>query len=65
MLFRSEQCGWKGKVVGNCGSHIDQALVLVNYGDATGDEIYQLAMSIQQSVFEKFQVKIIPEVNII
>ena len=60
-----EQCGWKGKVVGNCGAHKDQALVLVNYGDATGDEIYQLAMSIQQSVFEKFQVKIIPEVNII
>jgi len=60
-----EQCGWKGKVVGNCGSHKDQALVLVNYGNATGDEIYQLALAIQSSVFEKFQVKIIPEVNII
>jgi UDP-N-acetylmuramate dehydrogenase len=59
-----EQCGWKGKVVGNCGSHKDQALVLVNYGNATGDEIYQLALAIQDSVFEKFQVKIIPEVNI-
>lgn len=60
-----EQCGWKGKVVGNCGSHKDQALVLVNYGNASGDEIYQLAMSIQQSVLDKFQVTIIPEVNIV
>ena len=60
-----EQCGWKGKVVGNCGSHKDQALVLVNYGNASGDEIYQLALSIQQSVLDKFQVAIIPEVNII
>lgn len=60
-----EQCGWKGKVVGNCGSHKDQALVLVNYGNATGDEIYQLALSIQQSVLDKFNVRIVPEVNII
>jgi UDP-N-acetylmuramate dehydrogenase len=60
-----EQCGWKGKVVGNCGSHKDQALVLVNYGNASGDEIYQLALAIQQSVLDKFQVTIIPEVNIV
>lgn len=60
-----EQCGWKGKVVGNCGSHKDQALVLVNYGNATGDEIYQLALSIQQSVLDKFNVRITPEVNIV
>jgi UDP-N-acetylmuramate dehydrogenase len=60
-----EQCGWKGKVLGNCGSHKDQALVLVNYGNASGDEIYQLALAIQQSVLDKFQVKIIPEVNIV
>jgi UDP-N-acetylmuramate dehydrogenase len=59
-----EQCGWKGKKVGNCGSHKDQALVLVNYGNATGNEIYQLALAIQDSVFEKFQVRIIPEVNV-
>jgi UDP-N-acetylmuramate dehydrogenase len=60
-----EQCGWKGKVVGNVGSHKDQALVLVNYGGATGHEIWQLAMDIQQSVQQKFGVTIIPEVNVI
>lgn len=60
-----EQCGWKGKVVGNCGSHKDQALVLVNYGNASGDEIYQLALAIQQSVLDRFKVKIVPEVNIV
>ncbi len=59
-----EQCGWKGKVVGNCGSHKDQALVLVNYGNASGGEIYQLALAIQQSVLDKFMVEITPEVNI-
>lgn len=60
-----EQCGWKGKVVGNTGSHKDQALVLVNYGKATGSEIWQLAMDIQASVQEKFGITITPEVNVI
>ena len=60
-----EQCGWKGKRVGNTGSHKDQALVLVNYGGATGSEIYRLAMEIKQSVLEKFGVNIEPEVNVI
>ncbi|MBS1596431.1 MAG: UDP-N-acetylmuramate dehydrogenase [Bacteroidetes bacterium] len=60
-----EQCGWKGKRVGNTGSHARQALVLVNYGGATGHEIYQLAMDIRQSVLEKFGVEINPEVNLI
>jgi UDP-N-acetylmuramate dehydrogenase len=60
-----EQCGWKGKVVGNCGSHKDQALVLVNYGGATGSEVYALALAIKTSVFEKFGVEINPEVNVI
>lgn len=60
-----EQCGWKGKVVGNTGSHKDQALVLVNYGNASGNEVYQLAKAIQQSVKEKFSVEIETEVNII
>lgn len=60
-----EQCGWKGKRVGNTGSHKDQALVLVNYGNATGNEIYSLALDIKKSVFEKFGVGIEPEVNVI
>jgi UDP-N-acetylmuramate dehydrogenase len=60
-----EQCGWKGKVVGNTGSHKSQALVLVNYGNATGNEIYQLALDIKHSVFDKFGVEINPEVNIV
>lgn len=60
-----EQCGWKGKRVGNTGSHAKQALVLVNYGGATGHEIYQLAMDIKDSVNEKFGVEIKPEVNLI
>lgn len=60
-----EQCGWKGKIVGNTGAHKEQALVLVNYGGATGKEIWQLAMDIQQSVREKFGITISPEVNVI
>lgn len=60
-----EQCGWKGKRVGNTGSHKDQALVLVNYGNATGNEIYALALEIQSSVLKKFGINIHPEVNII
>lgn len=60
-----EQCGWKGKVVGNTGSHKQQALVLVNYGKATGAEIWELAMAIQRSVNDKFGITIQPEVNVI
>lgn len=60
-----EQCGWKGKVVGNTGSHKDQALVLVNYGNATGNEIRDLAFRILDSVKQRFGVAIEPEVNII
>ena len=60
-----EQCGWKGKVVGNTGSHKSQALVLVNYGNATGREIWNLALEIQKSVFEKFGIEIMPEVNVV
>ena len=60
-----EQCGWKGKRVGETGSHKDQALVLVNYGHAKGVEIKNLALAIQQSVKERFGIDIEMEVNVI
>ncbi|CAN5567852.1 UDP-N-acetylmuramate dehydrogenase [soil metagenome] len=60
-----EQCGWKGKRVGDTGSHKDQALVLVNYGNAKGADVYELALQIRESVIQKFGVRIDPEVNLI
>lgn len=60
-----EQCGWKGKQIGQTGNHAKQALVIVNYGNATGKEIWKHALAVQQSVSEKFGVEIKPEVNII
>ncbi|OJU25668.1 MAG: UDP-N-acetylenolpyruvoylglucosamine reductase [Sphingobacteriales bacterium 41-5] len=60
-----EQCGFKGMRRGDAGVHNKQALVLVNYGDAKGNEILQLCQEIQAIVFEKFSVEIMPEVNII
>ncbi len=58
-------CGWKGKRVGDSGVHTEQALVLVNYGNATGNEILNLAKEIQESVFEKFGVELEMEVNVV
>ena len=60
-----EQCGWKGKIVGNTGAHKNQALVLVNYGNAKGEEVWNLAKEIQKSVFDKFGIHIEPEINIV
>lgn len=60
-----EQAGWKGKKIGNTGTYKQQALVIVNYGNATGEEIISLATRIQESVAKKFGIELTPEVNII
>lgn len=60
-----EQCGWKGKTVGNTGTWKNQALVLVNHGGATGQEVYKLSSQIIDSVYTKFGVSLEREVNII
>lgn len=60
-----EQCGFKGSRFGDAGVHARQALVLVNYGNATGQEILQLSKRIRETVLEKFGIAIEAEVNII
>lgn len=60
-----EQAGFKGKRFGDAGIHKNQALVLVNYGNATGQEILDVARTIQQTVCDTFGIKIEAEVNII
>jgi UDP-N-acetylmuramate dehydrogenase len=60
-----EQCGWKGKQIENYGVHKNQALVLVNYGGAKGDAIFQLSKTIREEVKKTFGVELEIEVNII
>ncbi|MFM7661158.1 MAG: UDP-N-acetylmuramate dehydrogenase [Bacteroidota bacterium] len=60
-----EQAGWKGKTVGSCGVHKLQALVLVNYGGSTGNQIYGLSSAIIADIQEKFGVTLEREVNIL
>ncbi len=58
-----EQCGWKGKQIGNVGTWMNQALVIVNHGGATGKEIYDFSELIIQSVINRFGVSLEREVN--
>ena len=60
-----EQCGWKGRSMGRAGVHAKQALVLVNLGGATGEEIVDLCNAVRRDVSDKFGIDIHPEVNII
>ena len=60
-----EQAGFKGKRFGDYGVHTKQALVLVNYGNASGEEIYQLAQKIQATILDKFGITLEIEVNVI
>ena len=60
-----EQCGWKGKREGNVGTYITQPLVIINYGNASGNEILDFVQRIKKDVFKDFGIVLEYEVNII
>ena len=60
-----DQCGLKGYRQGDAGVHERQALVLVNYGKASGQDVLQLARTVQDRVEEEFGIRLEPEVNIL
>lgn len=60
-----DKAGWKGVRKGNTGTHIKHALVIVNYGNATGEEILHFAKAIKKSIYEIFNIILEEEVNLI
>jgi len=60
-----EQCGWKGQRRGQAGVHSRQALVLVNLGGASGEDLVRLSREVHQSVLERFGIDLVPEVNVV
>ncbi len=60
-----EQCGWKGKKTGNTGVYDKQALVIVNYGEASGPEIFNFSEEIRKSVWYRFEVELEREVEVV
>lgn len=60
-----DQCGWKGKRIGNAGVHDKQPLVIVNHGNATGLELFEFSEQVRKSVYEKFGIDLEREVEVI
>lgn len=60
-----DQCGWKGKNIGHAGVYEKQALVIVNRGGATGQDVLRVCEAVQADVFERFGIQLQPEVNFI
>jgi UDP-N-acetylmuramate dehydrogenase len=60
-----EKCGWKGKRNGDVGTSPDHALVICNFGNASGSEIFEFAMRIKEAVVNQFGIELEVEVNII
>jgi UDP-N-acetylmuramate dehydrogenase len=60
-----EKTGWKGKRIGDVGTYKNQALVIVNHGNAKGSDIYSFSKKIQESVRNEFGIELTPEVNVV